>query len=158
MRNRLVFRTRDSSVLAIVAAIVFLTVLLPVILEPHSSVGKRSSLSVILFLTELGLGRSAFAAVIATRDGVVVRNIIRTRRVSWGDIVAFRMAPGFAGVLIRTDGSKMALEGLGVIRVARKRAIGRNRDLFDSLNHLVELAKAGDIEALDGIIRQRKYA
>lgn len=158
MRDRLVYRTRDSSVLAIVAAIVFLTVLLPVILEPHSSVAKRGSLSVILFLTELGLGRSAFAAVIATRDGVVVRNIIRTRRVSWGDIVAFRMAPGFAGVLVRTDGSKMSLEGLGVIRVARKRAIGRNRHLFDSLNHLVELAKAGDIEALDGIIRQREHA
>lgn len=48
---------------------------------------ERPGLVVLVLLAALGLWRGATARVVADRDGLVVRNVYRTHRVRWADVV-----------------------------------------------------------------------
>ncbi len=151
-KDHIVYKSKDSLYMPILAGAFFLLILLPVTLTGRYDLAGRVAVAVILCVLEVTFARAAIAAVLVFRDEVVIRNVIRTRRVPWRDIAEFKMLPGFAGRLVQTDGSRLSLEGLGVIRVGRKRAVRRNTPIFCSLNRLLEIAKSGDMAALEAMI------
>lgn len=82
----------------------------------------------------------------ATKDHVRIRNILITRRVQWSDVEQFsfgqlRIFPA-VGIATLNDGRKLAMTGISLGRVARKKSRANAASLISELNQLLEEHRA----------------
>lgn len=128
------FRPRAARVVAVVLAVVVLatTVLLAVLLRTTNP--DRSPVADLLAIVGFGvlvawfLWRQASVSAVPDADGVVVRNLMLTRRVEWAEVVSVRFGQGRPWVqLDLADGDTLAV--MGIQRADGARAVAEARRL-----------------------------
>lgn len=113
------FRPRAARVVAWVlggvtlAAMVAIAALLPQVAPGRQSVLDRAGIVAFGLLVAWFLARQAGVRAVPDDDGVTVRNLVFTRRVTWAQIVSVRFGQGRPWVqLDLDDGDTLAVMGI----------------------------------------------
>jgi len=84
------------------------------------------ALCVVVGLAVWLLLRHAGVLAVVSREGIVVRNLVRTRALAWAQVEAVRLAPGQPWVTLDlTDGTTLAVMAVQASDGARGRAEAR---------------------------------
>lgn len=114
----------------------------------HATAGRvvayvGSGLMIVLSVRILTVG------VHATKDHVRIRNILITRQVQWADVEQFSFGPlrlfPAVGIATLRDGRKLAMTGISIGRVARKKARANAASLISELNQLLEEHRTSEL-------------